>query len=186
MASRRQFLGISAAAAAVIAGGGALWQLGKEDHVELLATEAFDYHFLTLDDRHLLYALVPVYLAGALAGQTAARDRQILVVLHNVDAAIRYLSPAVRSELRDLFDVLTHQLGRALLAGVPDAWTRAEAVRVEAFLARWRSSFLSLQRAGYLGLHQLIHGAWYSEAASWPAIDYPGPPRLGRPGESGA
>ncbi|MCZ7564166.1 MAG: hypothetical protein M5U08_10575 [Burkholderiales bacterium] len=50
---------------------------------------------------------------------------------------------------------------------------------IAAFLERWRNSGWPPLRQGYLALHELVLAAHYADAASWPAIGYPGPPALG-------
>ena len=172
---RRSFLKGSAITAALIASGTCIWQLSLIDSNSEVEQESHDYQFLTLDDRLLLWAIIPAYLDGALPVEEINLRFELL---HSIDSAISLLPQSTQDELRELLDVLTHQLGRAFLANVWTSWNSTGANQVEEFLKRWRESFITLLRAGYLGLHQLIFGSFFAESFAWQAIGYPGPPEL--------
>ena len=59
------------------------------------------------------------------------------------------------------------------------AWAESDVAEVGAFLDRWRTSGWALKRSAYDALHQLVLAAWYGSARAWPAIGYPGPPKIG-------
>jgi hypothetical protein len=84
----------------------------------------------------------------------------------------------VQAEIRQLFGLLEFPVTRALAAGVWSAWDAAAPQQIAGFLTRWRYSGIALFRSGYQALHQLVMASWYGNAASWPRIGYPGPPRV--------
>ncbi|MFV3404260.1 MULTISPECIES: twin-arginine translocation pathway signal protein [Pseudomonas] len=133
-------------------------------------TPANGYHVLRDDDLPLLQALIPVLLAGTQATPHT--------VLESLDGKLAALSPAMLRLTRQLFDVLSLPLTRGPLTGVWGRWSAASHADIEAFLARWRSSSLSLLRQGHASLLQLLQMAWYERPESWAACGYPGPPKI--------
>ncbi|NVK23010.1 MAG: twin-arginine translocation signal domain-containing protein [Kangiellaceae bacterium] len=176
--SRRSLLKASLLGAGVVATGISVWQLALSDDNQLIEQEQFNYQFLSIDDRILLWALIPAYLEAAIDP-----NEQVIrfTILHNIDSAIGLLPLSTQDELRELLDILTFQLGRAFLARVWSSWTHADLEQLQGFLTRWRESFMTLLRAGYLGLHQLIFGSYYGEINAWQAIGYSGPPQFDLP-----
>lgn len=128
--------------------------------------------------RAVVAALAPVILDGALPTAADARGKAVAATVDGVDKAIAGLAPATQKEIGQLFDLLAFAPTRILVAGVWPAWDIALPGEIAAFLDSWRHSRFDLLRTGYAGLHDLILGAWYAQADSWPAIGYPGPPLL--------
>jgi len=95
-----------------------------------------------------------------------------------VDVAIASLPPVVQAEVRQLFVLLGHPLGRRWLAGVRPDWEHATAAELSGFLQRWRVNRFLLMRSAYQALHALIGAAWYGSPASWGAIGYRQPERI--------
>jgi|GEM_PF-4929207 len=126
--------------------------------------------FLTTDDQLLLSIFVPVMVAEL----DVAPNLNTSIL--NIDQAIIRLPLRTQKELRELFDLLSSGIGRMLLAGVWLNWQKASFFEVNDFLVDWRESQLQLLQQAYVGLHQLIIGSVYAEAAHWDAIGYPGPP----------
>jgi len=135
---------------------------------------------LDRDAPAILAAVVPVMLAGALPERGADRETAIAETLRDVTGAIAGLAPPAQQELGELFSLLGFAPARVLLAGVRSSWSEATPETVAAFLERWRTSRFELQRSAYNALHQLTLAAWYANPRSWPAIGYPGPPRIER------
>lgn len=134
--------------------------------------------FVVLDEAScgLFAALADVILDGALPAEPAARQAAIAETVRNVDIAISGLSPAVRAELDQLFGLLDFPVTRRTVAGVSLPWLKADRTSIEAFLARWRDSRISLLRSGYQGLHKIVLASWYGSPSAWAAIGYGGPP----------
>jgi hypothetical protein len=127
---------------------------------------------LDAGDREVLAAIVPAMLAGT-GGAT-----QVEAVVASVDRAVAGLPPHLQREVRQLFALLGLPPARWVLAGVRAPWPQASREDVAAFLQRWRTSRFALQQQAYLALHELIIASWYARPDAWPAIGYPGPPRL--------
>ncbi len=154
----------------------------------LPATHLLDRHddapaapLRTLDARatRIVRALVPAVLADALPASVEARASAIQQVVEAFDRAVSGLSPAVQSEIADLFGLLGFAPTRMLFTGITGAWDEAGETEVGAFLARWRTSRFDLLRAAYQAISQLLIASWYGNPASWERIGYPGPPDLG-------
>lgn len=161
MTTRRQFLQTGLAGSLLLGVAGCGPAAGKE-----------------AGRRIVVAALAPVILDGALPTAAAARGKAVAATVDGVDKAIAGLAPATQKEIGQLFDLLAFAPTRILVAGVWPAWDIALPGEIAAFLESWRHSRFDLLRTGYAGLHDLILGAWYAQADSWPAIGYPGPPLL--------
>jgi hypothetical protein len=166
--TRRRFLQVGLAGAAILIAGRVLYRPSRPAHSR------------ALDERgvELIAALAPVVLAGALPSETSVRAKAIEEVVEAFDQAVAGLSPAVQSELRDLFGLLSFAPARMALAGVWSPWHEADEGAIAGFLDRWRASRFDLLRAGYQALTQLLQAAWYGNPRAWSAIGYSGPPKL--------
>ncbi|WP_251358205.1 hypothetical protein [Kangiella sp. TOML190] len=176
MATRRAFLKVSLLGSLAVASGVSIWQYSLEDSQQAVESDPYRYQFLNQDQRLLIYALLPAYLGSALAPLDSTEFR--LGLIREIDQALAFVSQQSQLELQQLLDLLSHQLGRAYVAGVWTNWNQASPAQLSSFLQDWRESFIALLRAGYLGLHQLIFGAFYAQEPSWAAIGYSGPPKL--------
>jgi hypothetical protein len=170
MMSRRTFI------AAGIAGGAALaaahwWRASRRE--PSIGPVAFD-----AATRDVVVAIVPAMLADALPAEPRERAAATAATADGVWQAIAGLPSASQRELAELFSLLAFAPARVALARVSAPWPDASADEVAAFLERWRASGFTLLRSAYGALHQLVYAAWYGQPASWPAIGYPGPPRL--------
>lgn len=161
-----------------IASGVSLWQLSLTESVEVVEADQYPYRFLNMDERLLLWAIIPAYLYPALDKDDEASR---LLVLRNIDGAISGLPQSTQDELRQLFSLLSFQLSKALVAGIWTRWNQADIDSLQSFLLSWRESYVALLRVGYLGLHQIIVGSFYGEPMSWQDIGYPGPPQMNLP-----
>lgn len=161
MTSRRRFLQTGLAGGLLLGVAGCGAPAGKEE-----------------GRRAVVAALAPVILAGALPTAADVRAKAVAATVEGVDQAIAGLAPATQEEIGQLFVLLAFAPTRVLVAGVWPAWDIALPGEIAAFLESWRNSRFALLRSGYAGLHDLILGAWYAQAESWPAIGYPGPPNL--------
>lgn len=176
--TRRTILKGSLWGSLAIASGVSLWQLSLTESVEVLESDEYPYHFLNLDERLLLWAIIPAYLYPAVQ---PGDEKSKFVVLRNIDGAISGLPQSTQDELRQLFSLLSFQLSKALVAGIWTRWNKASIDSLQYFLSSWQESYLALLRTGYLGLHQIIIGSYYGEPMSWESIGYPGPPQFNLP-----
>jgi hypothetical protein len=163
MPSRRRFLQIGIAGAALLAAGSLLYRR---------VPSSGSYRVLDERSAEPVAALAPVVLDGALP---AAALREIVEAF---DGIVAGLSPAIQSEIGDLLGLLCFAPTRIAFAGVWSSWREARAEEIAAFLARWRTSRFDLPRSGYQALTQLLQAAWYGNPASWGALGYAGPPKL--------
>ena len=159
--SRRRFLKVGLAGSALLAGG------------RLLAAAASGNSNAGIE------ALANVILDGALPMAAPERAQALRETSEAFQRAISGLSPAVRGEVEDLLGLLRWSATRWPLTGLASPLESSSPAEIAAFLERWRRSRFDLLRAGYQALTQLIQAAWYDNPRAWPAIGYPGPPRLG-------
>jgi hypothetical protein len=165
--SRRSFLKAGALAALVLAAGGGAYRFTHPP-----APKGF---VLDGEARHALHAIVPAILAGALPAEPAARAQAIQAATERLNQTILGLPLATQQEVQDLFGLLALGPARRLLTGIPHGWAEAKEQEVNAWLLDWRTHRLALLRTAYQALHDLVLGSWYSDAANWAAIGYPGP-----------
>ncbi len=172
MATRRQFIFNTVAAAAAVTG--LTYVIVPTDNVSDNAETA---HFLTAHDQLIVAAFLPVLLAGYLDKAALAANWQA-TLLHNVDQAIALQRPGVQAELRQLFDLLAFKLSRVALTQSATNWNDMPAHTVDQMLLAWRNNALDLLQTAYSGLHDLVIAAYFVEPSSWPNIGYEPPPAL--------
>ena len=175
MPTRRTFLlaGIAGATALAVAS----WLRGPRE-APPVSTALLPLAQLDADAAAIVAAIALVLLDGALPPDPAAARRATDETVANVAAAVAGLPPAAQKELGQLFALLAFAPARIALARVDSPWPEASHDDVAAFLERWRTSRFLLLRSAYDALHQLVFAAWYGNPASWPAIGYPGPPKV--------
>ena len=169
--SRRTFIAAGFAGAAALAT--AAWLRGPHAPPSRVPRRALD-----ADGEAIFAAVAPVLLEGALPEDAAARDAALARTIDGIDVAVAGLSPAAQGERVQLVALLARPPVRFAVARVSDAWPAASPREVRRFLDGCRDSRFTLQRAAYDALHDLTVAAWYGNAAAWPAIGYPGPPRV--------
>jgi len=165
--SRRSFLKAGALAALVLAAGGGLYR-----YTHPPAPKGF---VLDGEARSALHAVVPAILAGVLPTEPGQRAQAIQTMTARVNQTILGLPLAAQQEVQDLFGLLALGPARRLLTGIPHGWPEATGAEVGAWLQDWRTHRIALLRTAYQALHDLVLGSWYSDAANWAAIGYPGP-----------
>jgi hypothetical protein len=172
--TRRKFLRAGTVGALLLATA----RLGWGEPASGNANGAEPISMLGAGARDVLGAIVPVILAGALPIDSTGKSERVQSTIAGVDRAIAGLPSHAQAELHDLFALLAFAPSRWLLAGMRQPWRESSAVDVAAFLQQWRMSGWALKQQAYLALHELVFAAFYADPASWPAIGYPGPPRL--------
>lgn len=165
--TRRSFLKAGLFGATLLAAGGGIYRF----------THPPAPHAFVLDGgaRAALDAIVPAVLNGALPADPSARTQAIHATTERVHQTILGLPLATQQEVQDLFGLLALGPARRLLTGIPHGWTEATDAEVTDWLQDWRTHRLALLRTAYQALHDLVLGSWYSDAANWAAIGYPGP-----------
>jgi hypothetical protein len=170
--TRRTFIFAGIAGATALATAG--WLRSRPDTPVVGASPTA----LDPDAYAVVAAVTPVFLDGALPARAAEAAAAVQETVTNVGLAIAGLPPAAQKELAQLFALLGLAPARIALARVSSPWQQASHQEISAFLESWRSSRFLLFHSAYAALHQLVYAAWYGNPASWPAIGYPGPPRL--------
>jgi hypothetical protein len=141
--------------------------------------ESYPYKILGPADRATIAAIGSALLLGALPSDPAAHITAVIQVVRGVDVAAAGLTPAPQGELQQLFGLLSFPLTRGFTTGIWGSWDDANPTEVAKFLENWRFSGVMLYKTAYQALHTIVMASWYGNDASWPAIGYPGPPRLG-------
>lgn len=173
MITRRQFIKAGIVGGAALAAAGVFYSRSLREAPAGAVPQG-----LTLPQRTIVAALVPAILAGALPASGEARRQAIARTVDGVGVAIAGLSAAAQKELGELFALLGFAPARVLLAGLWPSWEEATPAQIADFLQGWRYSRFALLRSAYVGLHDLVLGAWYGTPESWAAIGYPGPPEM--------
>lgn len=169
--SRRQLLKFGLFGGAVLATAGGLAGLSGA----FRRAPAAGFQQLRESDLPMLRKLMPVILDGALPAAPAAA---VDAILRGLDNSLHHLSPSMRKQSLQLFDLLSLDVTRGAATGIWGSWENASQQGIEAFLQRWESSRLALFRQGHAALKQLVLLVWYSLPDSWAHIGYPGPPRF--------
>ncbi len=162
--SRRSFIKAGLLGTLTLVAAGGAYRIFKSP--EPLTAFALDS-----EGRAALAAICSAMLGSAMPATPAATETAINQTL----GAIAGLPLATQKEIQDLFGLLTLGATRRLLAGVPDAWSKAKREDVAAFLQSWRVHRLMMLQSAYHALHDLILGGWYADESTWAGIGYPGP-----------
>jgi len=166
---RRDFLKVGVGFSVALTLGTAL--VGCSDAAKVPAT---GYTFLRPGDVELFTALAPAVVSELGKFDAAKRKTLVDALLRNVDGTCSALGLASQQELRKLFDLLAIAPLRYVLTGV-GAWNEAGIEKMQAFLARWRSSSFATLTAGGNILVKLTATSFFVLPESWPSAGYPGP-----------
>jgi hypothetical protein len=162
---RRRLLALGALSSAVLlVGGGAL---------ALIEPGLRDAR-LTAAGREVFLACGRAMLQGSLPSGEAAEHDALGSLLDRIDALAAGLPPHAQSELSQLLALLRSGPGRGF-AGLAEAWPDAPVPAVQAALQGMRVSSIDLKRQAYQALHDIVAGAYFSEARTWQLLGYPGP-----------
>lgn len=157
-------LGVGAACALALAGGGAwLWRPG------------FKSGQLTETGRSVFRAVARAVLEGSLPLEVAARERALDAHLVRLEAVIDGLPPVTRSEIAQMLALLSVAPARRWLTGLASDWDDAGLQEVEAALRRMRADPQALRQQTYHALRDLNNAAFYAQSEYWPLMGYPGP-----------
>ncbi|SFQ60804.1 hypothetical protein SAMN05216578_101369 [Halopseudomonas formosensis] len=170
--SRRQLLRCGLLGTLVLATAGGIASVTRT----LRSGPGTGYRQLRESHIPMLRRIIPVILDGALPAGEA--DATVQAVLDGLDRSLDHLSPAMRSQSLQLFDLLSLDLTRGAATGIWRSWENATSEQVANFLSRWEHSRLALFRQGYGALNQAILLVWYGQPLAWAHCGYPGPPRF--------
>ncbi|WIT12363.1 hypothetical protein PFX98_01785 [Paucibacter sediminis] len=125
--------------------------------------------------RQLMRAVALAVFDGLLPAEAAAREARLAAHLDQLDANIAGFPPHLRGELSQLLSLLTSSGGRLALTGLTSDWAAASVADVQASLQAMSLSSLGLNQQIYHALRDLSSLVFFSNAASWQLVGYPGP-----------
>lgn len=166
---RRTWLKLGVGSAAVLAlGGGAA----------ALVQAGLNNGKLAGAGREVFHAVGRGVLQGSLPTAEPARSLALDGLLERIDALTLALPTHAQEELSQLLSLLASMPGRHLMAGLSQAWPNASDAAIQQALQGMRLSALALRQQAYAALHDITAAAYFSDAATWPQLGYPGPPQL--------
>lgn len=154
---------ITGVALAAVGSGVALWRPGLVDGR------------LSPAGRALFGAVGSAVLDGSLPYEKGPRHIALNGLLDRIDALALALPPHAQTELSQLVSVLSTAPGRLAMAGLRSDWPDASVAEVQTVLQHMRTSTASVRLQAYHALHDIVGGAYFSAASTWPQLGYPGP-----------
>ena len=157
------------ASAAVLAAGG-YWLKDSEPawHGGALSAAAAD----------VVRAWGRAQLKGSLPADPSQQAQALDGLVSRMETAIAAFPTYTQDELAQLLTLLASAPGRIGLAGLQTPWSEATDEELHKMFAGMQRSRISLKQQAYLGLHDLIGAAYFSEAHTWTVLGYPGPQAL--------
>jgi len=167
---RRSLLKLGAASAVVlaVAGAGAAW----------VGPGLLSDGRLAPASRTVFRAAGAAILEGSLPSSHTAHELALDGLLERVEALVLALPPHVQKELSLLLSVLASAPGRQAIAGLGAGWADAPVAQLQRALQSMRVSALSLRQQAYHALHDIVGGAYFSDAQTWAQLGYPGPLKI--------
>jgi membrane protein implicated in regulation of membrane protease activity len=163
---RRSWLALGAlSAVALVVGGGsmALWQPGLRDSK------------LSAAGQEVFGNVARGLLDGSLPADPAAQVSALQALLVRIDSLVAGLPPHAQAELSQLLSLLASAGGRRVLTGLARPWPEASVGDIQQALQGMRLSAVSLKQQAYQALHDIVAGAYFADASTWPLLAYPGP-----------
>ncbi|OOG43864.1 hypothetical protein [Polaromonas sp. A23] len=160
-------LGVASAAVLAIAGGAAA----------LLSPGLTDGR-LSPVGREVFRSIGRAILDETLPRDEISRQTALDGLLNRIDELSIALAPHAQAELSQLLSLLASAAGRHGLAGLSEPWSSATEAQIQQALQEMRLSNLMLRRQAYAALHDITAAAYFSDAATWPQLGYPGPVRI--------
>ena len=133
---------------------------------------------LTDAGREVFAAVGRAILDGALPAQEVARKAAMAGLLERIDALTAGLPGHAQGELSQLLAVLAAGAGRRMLAGLEVPWPSASVSELQGALQSMRVSSLAVRQQAYQALHDIVNGAYFSDAGTWGLLGYPGPTQV--------
>jgi hypothetical protein len=132
---------------------------------------------LVAEHSNMLRVVAMALLGSALSADAPTRAAEIVRTQTAIAALIDNLPISTRSEISDLFTLLSIKPARALL-GYGGDWLESDAPKVAQFLYDLRDSSIGMKQQAYFALHDLVYGSFYADPLTWKSTGYPGPPKL--------
>lgn len=166
---RRSLLTLGAVSAALLVLGGGTLALLRPGLHEARLSEA---------GREVFAGVSRALLDGVLPTNAEALAQALQGLLTRIDGVVAALVPHAQSELSQLLALLASSGGRRALAGLAEPWQSAPVTDIAQALQSMRVSAIGLRQQAYQALHDIVGGAYFSDARSWTILGYPGPPRI--------
>ena len=161
-------LGVASAAVLAVAGAGTAW----------ITPGLLSDGRLAPPGRAVFRAAGTAILEGSLPVAPPAREHALDGLVERIDALVVALPPHVQKELSLLLATLASPPGRRLMAGLQTGWAEAPVAQLQKALQSMRVSTLSLRQQAYHALHDIVGGAYFSDAQTWAQLGYPGPIKI--------
>lgn len=133
---------------------------------------------LSLAGREVCTAVGQAVLNSSLPAHGLLRQSALQALMGRIDALVSALPPHTQAELSQLLAVLASAPGRQALAGLDQAWPMAPIDAVQQALQAMRLSGFALRSQAYGALHDIVTGAYFADAGTWPMLGYPGPQKI--------
>lgn len=157
-------LGVASSAVLLVAGGAAaLLQPGLEGGR------------LSEAGREVFTAVGRTILDRTLPAEEGPQQIALNGLLARIDVLVGGLPPHAQAELSQLLALMASHPGRRVFAGLPTPWGSASVPQITEALQGLRMSSLAMRQQAYAALHDITAGAWFSDAATWTMLGYPGP-----------
>ncbi|MEY4560890.1 MAG: hypothetical protein RLZZ618_167 [Pseudomonadota bacterium] len=155
--------------------GGALWGtgLGVAQAQVIPPVSALDAASLAI-----LRVWVPIVLGDSvLPTDPTARANTIALVAQRAGEVVSNYPPLNQAGIVGLFTTLKNG-PQIFNPGFPATWEAMPAAALSGLLNAFRLSAAAGQRSIYSAFMGIVPNAHYSNPVNWPAISYPGPPRI--------
>lgn len=125
--------------------------------------------------REVFRAVGRAILDGSLPAAPPAHAQALDAMVERIDALAQSLPPHAQDELSQLLALLSSGAGRVALTGLTQDWPLASVAAIQQALESMRTSALGLRQQAYHALHDIVGGAYFSDASTWTLLGYPGP-----------
>ncbi|MGE3347070.1 MAG: hypothetical protein AB7I35_06520 [Ramlibacter sp.] len=166
---RRSLLKLGAVSAALLAAAGG---------VLVRSRAGIDGSQLSAGGREVFRAVGRSILDGSLPTEAGARALALTGLIDRVNGLVAALPAHAQAELSQLLAVLDTAAGRLGLAGLSADWPDADEAQIQQALQTMRVSGIALRQQAYHALHDIVGGAYFSDASTWVQLGYPGPLKI--------
>ena len=171
--SRRGFMKLSATSTAALSVGSSVALMtgcSRQPDNDLGLT------FLTKADAEFILAIAPVILAKSFPA-SLSREEADTRLIKAVDALINTLGGHAKTQLEQLFTIMSSAPLRLVVGAPAGGWKEASAEEIESFLDAWKNSMMGIKNMGYASLCKIVGMCWYSQPETFQITGYPGPPK---------
>lgn len=99
----------------------------------------------------------------------------------NADRILTKVDATALKEMKQLLNLFENALPNFLFGMRFSTFSQMSGGDQDDVLAEWKRSSLAVRRTGYTALRGLVLAAYFVSSDTWPAVGYPGPPKLHDP-----